>query len=149
MNAQAIKIKKLHPSAQMPHYATDGAGCFDLYGVAEAEIPPMFAATISTGLAFEIPEGHAMLIFSRSGHGFKHETRLANCAGVIDSDYRGEVMVKLTSDSYGDHGSLFVNPGDRVAQALIVQAERIDFNVVDELSDTARGDGGFGSTGEA
>ena len=151
-----IKIKKIHPGAKKPTYATDGSGCFDLRAMSVSEAHAIGAfvdqgspVTCGTGLAFEIPPGWAMLIFSRSGHGFKHETRLANCVGVIDSDYRGEVMVKLTSDSDSDHDSLFVKPGDRVAQALIVQAERIDFNVVDELSDTARGDGGFGSTGEA
>ena len=151
-----IKIKKIHPDAKEPTYATDGSGCFDLRAMSVSEAHAIGAfvdqggpVTCGTGLAFEIPPGWAMLIFSRSGHGFKHETRLANCVGVIDSDYRGEVMVKLTSDSDSNHDSLFVKPGDRVAQALIVQAERIDFNVVDELSDTARGDGGFGSTGEA
>lgn len=149
-----IKIKKIHPDAKEPAYATDGSGCFDLRAMSVSESHGMGASvdhnspvTCGTGLAFEIPPGLAMLIFSRSGHGFKHETRLANCVGVIDSDYRGEVMVKLTSDSESDYDSLFVKPGDRVAQALIVQAERIDFKVVDELSDTARGDGGFGSTG--
>ena len=150
MNAQAIKIKKLHPSAQMPHYATDGAGCFDLYGVAEAEIPPMFAATISTGLALEIPEGHAMLIFSRSGHGFKHGVRLSNAVGVIDADFRGEVKVKLTCDidPPDDKPSFFVKPGDRIAQALVLPVERVNFIFADELSDTERGTGGFGSTGK-
>ncbi len=144
MNAQAIKIKKLHPSAQMPHYATDGAGCFDLYGVAEAEIPPMSAATISTGLALEIPEGHAMLIFSRSGHGFKHGVRLSNAVGVIDADFRGAVAVRLHNDG---GAPFFVEAGERIAQALIVKADRHSFEWVAALSDTERGEGGFGSTG--
>ncbi len=156
-----LKIKKLHPNAVVPTYATDGAACFDLV-----------AATVSghiatgehvwngepvicgTGLAFEIPAGHVMLVFSRSGHGFKNDVRLANCTGVIDSDYRGEVMVKLTSDA-DDEGAdwddskapLFVKPGDRIAQAMILPAERAQFIVVDELGDTGRGEGGFGSTG--
>ena len=144
MTAQTIKIKKLHPSAQKPHYATDGAGCFDLYGVAEAEIPPMFAATVSTGLAFEIPEGHAMLIFSRSGHGFKHGVRLSNAVGVIDADFRGTVAVRL----HNDGGTPFViEAGERIAQGLIVKADRHSFEWVDALSDTERGEGGFGSTG--
>ena len=144
MNAQAIKIKKLHTSAQMPHYATDGAGCFDLYGVAEAEIPPMFAATISTGLALEIPEGHAMLIFSRSGHGFKHGVRLANAVGMIDADFRGPVAVRLHNDG---GAPFFVEAGERIAQGLIVKADRHSFEWAEALSDTERGEGGFGSTG--
>ncbi len=144
MNAQAIKLKKLHPRAQMPRYATDGAGCFDLYGVSAAEIPPMFAATVSTGLAFEIPEGHVMLVFSRSGHGFKHGIRLANCAGVIDADYRGPVAVRL----HNDGGAPFViEEGERIAQAIVIEARRLPFEWAESLSDTERGEGGFGSTG--
>lgn len=143
-----IKIKKLHPDAKMPSYATDGAGCFDLYSVThcETEITNGRPVVVGTGLAFEIPEGHVMLIFSRSGHGFKHSTRLANCVGVIDSDYRGEVQVKLTRDSAAE-GPLRVTVGDRIAQAMIVPVEQAFFEWVDELSSTSRGSGGFGSTG--
>lgn len=144
MTAQAIKIKKLHPRAQAPRYATDGAGCFDLHGVESVEIPPMFAASIATGLAFEIPEGHAMLIFSRSGHGFKHGVRLSNCVGVIDADYRGEVQVRLHND--GGH-PFIVEEGERIAQGLIVKADRHAFEWVEALSNTVRGEGGYGSTG--
>lgn len=105
-----------------------------------------------TGLAFDIPEGHVMLVFSRSGHGFKYDVRLANCVGVIDSDYRGEVMVKLTKDytlsDEDDHSVPFsVRPGDRIAQAMIIPVERISFAEVDEISSTSRGTGGFGSSG--
>ena len=87
-----------------------------------------------------------MLVYSRSGHGFKHDTRLANCVGVIDSDYRGELMVKLTYD--GAEDGPFIEPGDRIAQAMIVPVSQVSFDVVDELSDTVRGSGGFGSTGK-
>lgn len=139
-----IKTKSLHPDAQPPRYATHGAAAFDLVALDSADIPPMFAATLRTGLAFEIPEGHAMLILSRSGHGFKNGVRLSNCVGLIDPDYRGEVMVRLHND--GD-APFSVEAGDRIAQALIVQAPRVTFEMLDELSDTARGTSGFGSTG--
>lgn len=139
-----LKIQPLHPDAQPPRYATHGAACFDLVAIDGAEIPPMFAATLRTGLAFEIPEGYEMVILSRSGHGFKHGIRLSNSVGCIDSDYRGEVMVRLHND--GDR-PFVVEPGDRIAQAKIVPVQRIEFEVVAELSATARGEGGFGSTG--
>ncbi len=146
MNTPAIKLKKLHPRAQVPRYATDGSGCFDLYGINGAEIPPMFAATIDTGLAFEIPEGHVMLVFSRSGHGFKHGIRLANATGVIDADYRGGVAVRL----HNDGGAPFiVEEGERIAQAIVIEARRLTFEWAESLSDTERGEGGFGSTGRS
>ena len=85
-----------------------------------------------------------MLIYSRSGHGFKNDVRLANCVGVIDADYRGELMVKLTGDTYGQ---LTIKPGDRIAQAMLVPVMKVHFKEVQELSETVRGAGGFGSTG--
>lgn len=139
-----LNVKQIHPDAQPPRYATHGAACFDLVAIDGAEIPPMFAATLRTGLAFEIPEGYKMAIYSRSGHGFKNGVRLSNAVGVIDADYRGEVMVRLHND--GDR-PFVVEPGDRVAQAEIVPVERISFEVVAELSRTERGGAGFGSTG--
>lgn len=142
-----IKIQKLHPDAIVPTYATDGSGCFDLRAVDTGNkrlVDPTLI--IRTGLAFEIPEGYAMLIFSRSGHGFNHETRLANCVGVIDSDYRGEVLVKLTVD-WRTGNPLYVKEGDRIAQAMLVEVPKVEFDLVKELPGTTRGFGGFGSTG--
>lgn len=146
-----VKVKKLHPDAIIPQYQSEGAACFDLhalpnYGIEE----PIFSgapAVFKTGLAFEIPEGHVMLIFSRSGHGFKNDTRLANCVGVIDSDYRGEVKIKLSRDLSPEY-PLVVNQGDRIAQAMIVPIPRIELVESEELSDTARGSNGYGSTGQ-
>ena len=86
-----------------------------------------------------------MLVFSRSGHGFKNSITLVNCVGVIDSDYRGELMVKLRNDSALRFS---FEPGDRIAQAMIVQLPSVQFVAVEELSDTQRGAGGFGSTGK-
>lgn len=151
-----LKVKALHPGAIVPQYATDGAACFDLHArmekpweegeVSYAQVNPGTPTVIRTGLAFEIPDGYVMLIFSRSGHGFKNDIRLANCVGVIDSDYRGEVQVKLTNDN-SDGNFLTVKHGDRIAQAMIVPVERVELVQVDELSSTERGEGGFGSTG--
>lgn len=149
-----LKIKKLHEDAIIPGYATAGAACFDLHALIEAKTWPASepivapATTFRTGLVFEVPEGWAMLIYSRSGHGFKHDTRLANAVGVIDSDYRGEVLVRLRCD-VGDGGGISVKHGDRIAQAMLVPVERIEFEEVFDLTDTARGAGGFGSTGSA
>lgn len=147
-----LKVKKLVPEAIVPDYATAGAACFDLHAcmgpiaTSYHMANPGTPATIKTGLAFEIPEGHVMLIFSRSGHGFKNDIRLANCVGVIDSDYRGEVQVKLTNDNT-DGQSLTFRHGDRIAQAMVIPVQQVQFQEVEELSSTERGEGGFGSTG--
>lgn len=140
-----VKIKKLHPDATIPQYATPGAACFDLHSLTEGVASKESPLVCDTGLAFEIPEGHVMLIYSRSGHGFKSDTRLSNCVGVIDADYRGEVKVKLAKDSLG--GILQVGKGDRIAQAMVIPVDKVTFEEVDELGSTERGAGGFGSTG--
>ena len=156
-----LKIQRLHPDAIVPRYASHGAAAFDLHaiinGYGAVAIHPGDKVTFRTGLAVEIPEGHGMFILSRSGHGFKNDIRLANCVGLIDSDYRGEIMVKLTSDDlpmlnhFGgpDAVTTFmrVSHGDRIAQAVILPVPRVEFELVHELSTTARGAGGFGSTG--
>jgi dUTP pyrophosphatase len=140
-----IKVKTLSSLAQMPAYATSGSACFDIATTSDGvDITPGASAVLKTDLAFEIPPGHVMMVYSRSGHGFKNGIRLANGTGVIDSDYRGELMVKL----HNDGNRLFsINRGDRIAQAMIVPVAQVKFETVSELSDTARGTGGFGSTG--
>jgi dUTP pyrophosphatase len=155
-----IKIKKLHPLAKVPEYAHGADACFDLHacmvdGMAYIgrHVEPGYPVTFGTGLAFEVPEGWAMLIFSRSGQGFNHSVRLANCVGVVDAGFRGEVMVKLTSDALdGDFNTdkppYFVQPGDRIAQAMLVPVHRVAFEVVEELGDSERAAGGLGSTGQ-
>lgn len=142
-----LKIKKLHPAAKLPTYATPGAACFDLYALDSGSVEAGMPAIFHTGLAFEVPEGYVMLVFSRSGHGFSHDTRLANCVGVIDSDYRGEVRVKLTRDP-GRTESIGVKAGDRIAQAMLVQIPRVELIETNDLSQTSRGTGGYGSTGK-
>lgn len=145
-----LKIKKLHPAAIIPTYGTPGSACFDLHAVFEPTVDGTYMheqtdTVIDTGLAFEIPNDHVMLVFSRSGHGFKHNVRLANAVGVVDSDYRGEVRVKLTAD-IGCNG-FEILPGDRIAQAMVIPVQHVQFVEVDELGETKRGTGGFGSTG--
>lgn len=142
-----IKIKKVNEDAKIPTYATDGSGCFDLYSVGYSVVEEGFPVVFSTGLAFEIPEGYVMLVFSRSGHAFKHEIRLSNCVGVIDSDYRGEVKVKLTQDHAFHNNWMDIKKGDRIAQAMVLPVNKVCFEEADELSNTARGEGGFGHTG--
>jgi len=144
-----LKVKKLHPDAIIPKYQTAGSACFDLHAICAKEFKAhpcdFHAAIFRTGLSFEIPQGWVMLIYSRSGHGFKDALRLSNCVGVIDSDYRGEVQVSLRLD--GDN-SFHVETGDRIAQAMLIQAPQCEIEVVSELSETERGEGGFGSTGK-
>ena len=138
-----VNIKFLNTECTVPAYQTYGAACADVPArIAEPiTIPPGGYATIDTGLAVEIPNGYALLIKSRSGLAFKH--RVTAFPGVIDSDYRGEVKVLLHND--GD-SSFTVNNGDRIAQWFITQSIQARFRVTDELSNTARGEGGFGST---
>lgn len=147
-----LRILRLHEHAIQPTYATSGAAAFDLYALEVSGGGDFMTAICRTGWAFEIPEGYAMLIFSRSGHGFKNDVRLANCVGVIDSDYRGEVMVKLTKDKPWDAGEtphLFAHACDRVAQAMVVPVPFVEFVIAQQLSITERGENGFGSTGAA
>lgn len=140
-----LKVKRLHKDAVLPRYATEGAACFDLHALEDGEAGAC-GGTVQcrTGLAFEVPPGHVMLIYSRSGHGFKNGVRLVNSVGVIDSDYRGEVSVKLKNDSPLRFN---IEPGDRIAQAMIVPIPVVKIVEADTLTDTARGSGGFGSTG--
>ena len=142
-----LQFHRLHVAARTPTYGTEGAACFDLYAADQAVVHSEGAATlVRTGLAVAIPEGMCMLIFPRSGLASRFSVRLANCVAVIDSDYRGEVMVPLTCDAESETG-YFVAPGDRIAQGMLVPVERIVFDEVDALPGTKRGAGGFGSSG--
>lgn len=140
-----LKFKKLTSTAKKPTYGTKGAACFDLYADTKecSAVTKLSPLVVPTGLAFEIPAGFVMLVFSRSGHGFKHDVRLANSTGVIDSDYRGELLIKLAADQ----SPFTVNPGDRIAQAMLLRVPDVVFEEVQFLSDTERAHGGFGSTG--
>lgn len=142
-----LKIKKLVPEAVVPTYGTEGAACFDLYAVNGEVLREDSSVLVKTGLAVEVPEGHVMLVFSRSGQGFNHGIRLSNCVGVIDSDYRGEICTKLHKDPSFPQTKYVVKPGDRVAQALILPVNQVSFEVAEQLTETERGNNGFGSTG--
>lgn len=145
-----LKIK-LIDGAMMPEYATSGAGCFDIRALDDGTPHQNddHACVYRTGLIFEVPEGYALMIYSRSGHGFKDALRLSNCVGVIDSDYRGEVKVSLRFDASGERRCAKVRAGDRIAQAMLVAAPRVRLEQVEEINQTERGVGGFGSTGVA
>lgn len=142
-----VLIKRSGPTIQLPFYATPGSACFDIATSNSETVIVQKGSPIvfPTGLFFEIEEGFAMMVYSRSGHGFKNDMRLSNCVGVIDSDYRGELFVKLTADNQ----SYTVKPYERIAQAMIIPLPKVTFKVANFLSDSPRGVGGFGSTGEA
>jgi dUTP pyrophosphatase len=140
-----VKFKKLYQNAMTPEYATAGAACFDLHADSGYTIPPHDHSLIGTGLAFEIPEGYVMLVYPRSGMAANNRVNLMNCVGVIDSDYRGEVIVMLNNDG---SAPVVVKQGTRIAQAMIMPVPKVELVLADRLSDTDRGAGGFGSTGE-
>lgn len=141
-----INIKKLDESAIIPTYATELSAGADLYNLpcAETKILPHETVIIHTGIAIEIPEGYCGLVFARSGLATKRGLAPANKVGVIDADYRGEIMVALHNHS---EKTAEVAGGERVAQLVIVPFVKGDFSLTLELSDTERGNGGFGSTG--
>ena len=142
-----IRVKKLREKATLPTYGSQWAAGADLYACLEAPvtIEPHQTVMVPTGLALEVPVGCAGLIYARSSMGAKRGLAPANKVGVIDSDYRGEVMVALHN-----HGTVAqtVEPGERVAQLLITPVLTPAYEETSELSDTVRGVGGFGSTGK-
>ncbi len=144
---QPIAVKKLSPKAILPTYGSPEAAGADLYACLEESvtIAPGETAWIPTGLALEVPKGCAGLIYARSSLGVKRGLAPANKVGVIDSDYRGEIRVVLLN-----HGktSQTVEHGERIAQMIITPVLTPAYQQVEELSDTSRGTGGFGSTGK-
>ncbi len=141
-----VNIKKLRPGAVVPTYGSPGAAGADLYACLDqpVSIAPGETTLIMTGLAMELPAGHAGLVFARSGLATKKGLAPANKVGVIDSDYRGEVMVGL--HNHGTEAQTIL-PGERIAQLVVVPVVPCEFVLRDTLEETDRGDGGFGSTG--
>ena len=135
-----INIKKLTTTAKIPTRGSEYAAGYDLYAdiTKDLVIEPHETAKIGTGLSIEIPDGYFGAVFARSGLAAKH------CVGVCDSDYRGEYIVALHNDGTQ---ARTINPGDRIAQLVVMPYLAVEFNEVSELSDTKRGAGGFGSTG--
>lgn len=144
-NQPNLLIKRMHEDAHIPTYATKGSAGFDLYAVEPKCIEPGFWEAIETGLAVSIPNGHVGLLFTRSGNAVKHGIGLINSVGVIDSDFTGEVKVPL----FNQHKTspFHVEKGDRIGQMVIVPFAKVLFEEVEELPNTNRGEGGFGSTG--
>ena len=142
-----IRVKKLDERAILPTYGTEYSAGADLYNLPDnaVTIPPHQTVLIKTGLAAEIPEGYCGLVFARSGLATKRGLAPANKVGVIDADYRGEIMVAL--HNHTDNPAT-VDGAERVAQLAIVPFLKAEYELSDELSDTVRGDGGFGSTGK-
>ena len=144
-----VKVKKLHPAATIPTFGSDEAAGCDLYANRAEEggmvvIRPGTKRFIKTGIAMAIPKGYGGFLYARSGLACKQGLRPANCVGVIDSDYRGELIVALYNDANEERT---VSHGDRIAQLVIAPYLRPTFVETDELDDTERGAGGFGHTG--
>lgn len=144
-----VKYKALDPCAQAPAYATSGAAAADLHAVLDEPmtVQPMERVLVPTGLAIELPSPQTVaLVYARSGLSIKHGLCMANGVGVIDSDYRGELkvpMINLGKEAYT------IQPGERVAQLCIAPVYTAAFVPAEQLNDTDRGKGGFGSTGKA
>lgn len=142
-----VKVKKLTETSKLPTRGSVFSAGFDLYADNNVDITihPHETRKIGTGLALEIPDGYYGAIFASSGLATKEGLRPANCVGICDSDYRGEYIVAIHNDSNEDR---VIEPKERIAQLIIMQYPHITFEEVDELSDTSRGEGGFGSTGK-
>lgn len=141
-----IKIQKVQKNAQIPEYQTDGAAAVDLHACIDEPIVLKAGKTlvVPSGIAIELPEGYEAQIRGRSGLAAKNSIGLANGIGTIDSDFRGEIGVILINWGKQD---FTIEPGMRIAQMVIARYERVQWRVVDNLAETARGDGKFGDTG--
>lgn len=139
-----VFIKQLDEGAIIPSYATEGAAAFDLSANGKFSIEPGKTKLIKTGLAIQIPHGYELQIRPRSGLALKNGITVLNTPGTIDSDYRGEIGVILINTG---NEPFHVEHGMRIAQAVLTQYSKAEFHVVSKLSETKRGEGGFGSTG--
>ena len=143
-SALVLRVRRLHPDAVLPAYAHPGDAGLDLTAVTGCRLEPGERTAVPTGLAVAIPEGWVGLVHPRSGLARRHGLTVANAPGTIDAGYRGEVQVLLVN--LGAE-SVELAPGDRIAQLLLQEVGRAEVVEVDELNDTVRGSGGFGSTG--
>ena len=140
-----LRFKRLHPEARVPRPAREGDAGFDLASVERVEIGPGERCTVATGLAVAIPPGHAGLVQPRSGLAMRHGVTVLNSPGLIDSGYRGELRVVLLNT---DRAQPFaIDPGDRIAQLIVVALAGLSPVEVAELDETSRGSAGFGSSG--
>lgn len=142
-----MRIARVRPDAILPAYATNGAAAMDFFLPKEQpliSIAPGEQAPVPTGWAVEIPRNHAMLLLSRSGHAAKFRVALGNSVGLIDSDYRGEIVALIENRG---RTTFIINAGERFAQGIVILTPQYKLEVVDKLTETARASGGFGSTG--
>ena len=142
-----LKIQRLAHNVNVPEYKTEGAAGMDLCAAISEPVvlKPLERKLIPTGLKIELEHGYEAQIGPRSGLSIKHGISLINCVGTIDEDYRGEVCIPIVNLS---NQSYVIQPGERVAQMIIAKYEQAKIEVVTELTDTVRGEGGFGSTGK-
>ena len=141
-----VKIKKLNPDAKLPERGTPKSAAYDLFACIPDTVfvNPHETVKIGTGLAMALPEDYFAAIYARSGLSTKEGLRPANCVGVCDADYRGEYIVAVHNDSWHER---LIRPGEKIAQLILQKKYEIEFEEVDELDSTERGEGGFGSTG--
>lgn len=142
-----LNMKIVSESGRMPEYATDGAAGFDISAYlpdGSMTLKTGERALVPTGLFFEVPEGYEAQVRARSGLAIKHGIGLVNGIGTVDSDYRGEIRVPMINWSNED---FTINDGDRIAQVIITSYEKVKIEITDSLSETERGEGGFGHTG--
>jgi len=140
-----IKLKKLHKDAKVPTYGTEASACLDLYAVEDVTFKSGDTKRIRSGWAFEIPEGYYVEIMPRSGLSIKNELIMPNSPGIVDSDYRGEVFVYMKF--FKENWKFNIKKGTRFAQMQIKKSILVEFEEVENLNETDRGVGGFGSTG--
>jgi dUTP diphosphatase len=140
-----VEFRRLHDDAKAPDQAHDHDAGYDLFASENARIEPGARASLGTGIAVAIPDGHAGLVLPRSGLAARHGIALVNAPGLIDASYRGELRILLLNT---DRDEAFeIEAGDRIAQLLVTRVEPAEFVEAGVLSETARGEGGFGSTG--
>ena len=141
-----MKMRIVSKSGRVPDYATDGSAGFDISAYLDEPMTLKAGARalVPTGLYFEVPEGYEAQVRARSGLAIKHGIGLVNGIGTVDSDYRGEIRVPMINWSDED---FVINDGDRIAQVIITSYEKVNIEIVEDLSETERGEGGFGHTG--
>lgn len=141
-----LRVRRLHPEARLPTRAYEGDAGLDLYALDAVTLAPGERASVSTGIAVEIPQGQAGLVLPRSGLAARHGIALVNAPGLIDAGYRGEVQVLLLNTDRGE--PFTISSGERIAQLVLVRIETPDVAEVQELALSERGMGGFGSSGQ-
>ena len=140
-----VKIKKVHPEAKIPEYKTKGAAACDVYSLEEVKIKPGESAMLRTGVAFEFPQGYFLMLAPRGSFALKKHLDMPNSVAIGDSDYRGEYLMPVRN--LGTEETV-VEKHERIGQILFIPIEQAEFEEVDELGETERGSGSFGSTGK-